>query len=170
VAEAARRVAAVAAWTRVGAAEEADASVGAEAAARAVRVEGDVGAGARPVVLECRPDPLAAAGETGASLGSAIRARCPDASVHAVRGERDLDGLPPGGGRIVVVLRDAGRHPWQQRIGERLLALRPDAILVETGVPGWRPSGSAAVVETHGAGRASLEAAARLLVPRPTRS
>jgi beta-N-acetylhexosaminidase len=163
--DAARRVAALAAWPRVWEAGAADASIGAKAAARAVRVEGDVDAGPRPVVLECQPEPLAAAGETGASLGNAIRARCPEASVHAARAERDLDGLPTDGGRIVVVVRDAARHPWQQHISERLIALRSDAILVETGVPGWRPSRAVAVVETHGAGRASLEAAARLLVP-----
>jgi beta-N-acetylhexosaminidase len=43
--------------------------------------------------------------------------------------------------------------------------MRPDAVVVETGVPGWRPPGASAFVETYGAGRVNVEAAANLLVP-----
>ena len=59
----------------------------------------------------------------------------------------------------MVVTRDAGRHEWQQARVWELLVLRPDAIVVETGLPG----GVAAAIETHGAGRANLEAARELL-------
>jgi beta-N-acetylhexosaminidase len=87
----------------------------------------------------------------------------PDASVVAIRGEAELDSLHLGGGRLVVVVRDLGRHPWQQRIATRLLERHPDAVLVETGVPGWTPPGTTAVVETYGGGRASLAAAVEAL-------
>ena len=43
----------------------------------------------------------------------------------------------------VVVLRDAGRHPWQVEIATRLAAERPETVLVETGLPGVRPPGAA---------------------------
>jgi beta-N-acetylhexosaminidase len=57
-----------------------------------------------------------------------------------------------------VVLQDAARHAWQQPV-----ANVPDAIVIETGMPAWRPEGVAGFVATHGAGRASLEAALELL-------
>ena len=40
-----------------------------------------------------------------------------------------------------------------------IAALRPDLIVVETGLPGGRPDASA-FITTHGAGRANLEAMA----------
>jgi beta-N-acetylhexosaminidase len=156
LAEAAGRVATLAAWARPAQAEPGDRRVGADGAARAVRAEGDVRAGPNAVVVELRPEPLVAAGETGASLGRELGVR-----PLVVREGESLDGLPRG--RLVIALRDAARHPWQQRLAEALLAERPDAILVETGVPGWRPSGPVAFVETRGGGRASLAAAALLI-------
>jgi beta-N-acetylhexosaminidase len=136
---------------RSGAAQPGDRAIGAAAAARALRVEGDVRVGERPVVVELRAEPLIAAGETGASLSRAL----------GVPAHGSANGLPPG--RIVLAVRDAARHPWQQQVAEQLLAERPDTIVVETGVPGWRPTAATALIETHGAGRASLEAAARRL-------
>jgi beta-N-acetylhexosaminidase len=142
-----------------------DGAVGPEAARRAVRVRGDVAIGAGATAVELLPEPLMAVGETGASFGRELRARVPDASVVAIRGEAELDSVRLGGGRLVVVVRDLARHPWQQRIAARLLERRPDAVLVETGVPGWVPPGATAVVETYGGGRASLTAAVELLAP-----
>jgi beta-N-acetylhexosaminidase len=72
----------------------------------------------------------------------------------------ELDARP-----LVVALRDASRHGWQRELAERILARRPDAVVVETGLPGWLPSGARATVETLGAARVSLEAAAQALVP-----
>jgi beta-N-acetylhexosaminidase len=62
-------------------------------------------------------------------------------------------------GSLVLVLRDAGRHAWQKELAT---ALEPD-VVVELGLPTWRPDSPAPYVVTHGAGRASLEAAASLL-------
>jgi beta-N-acetylhexosaminidase len=72
---------------------------------------------------------------------------------------RSAEGRP-----IVLVLRDAVRHGWQRSVATELVELRPDAVLVETGLPGWLPDGARASVETHGAGRVNLEAASDLLL------
>jgi beta-N-acetylhexosaminidase len=72
----------------------------------------------------------------------------------------DLDGRP-----LVLALRDAGRYPWQQELAAAVLATRPDAVVVESGVPGWLPAGTQRSVETFGASRAGLEAAAAALLP-----
>jgi len=66
------------------------------------------------------------------------------------------------GRRLVVVLRDAHRYEWARDETERRLAAAPDAIVVETGLPSWRPP-STGYIATHGAGRANLEAAAEQL-------
>jgi hypothetical protein len=58
----------------------------------------------------------------------------------------------------VLVLRDAHRHPWQREL------VVPAAVVVETGVPAWRPERVRAFVATHGAGRANLQAAAEILI------
>ena len=58
-------------------------------------------------------------------------------------------------------LRDAARHEWQQRAAA---ALAPD-VIVEIGLPGWRPDGVLAWIETNGAGRVNLEAAAEVIAP-----
>ena len=74
---------------------------------------------------------------------------------------RDLAALlgEHEGRRVVVVARDAGRHAWQERTVAAAAALRPDLIVVETGLPGGRPD-AGAFIATYGAGRANLEAMA----------
>ena len=153
--EASARVARLAGWARPQAGDGGPARLGEEAAARALRVEGDCHVGDGAAVLELRPDPLVAAGETGASLGSLL-----GLPTRALRPGETADGNPAG--RLVLVVRDAARDPWQQEVAARLLETHTDAVLVETGLPGWRPPGVPRV-ETHGAGRASLAAAARAL-------
>jgi beta-N-acetylhexosaminidase len=150
--EAARRVGELAAWTSPRRLEDREA--GAEAARRALRVEGDVAVGERPVVVELRPEPTIAAGEAGHGLGELLGAE----TIRLQEGER----LPllDAGRPLVLVLRDAHRHPWQREL------VPPGAVVVETGVPGWRPDGARGFVATHGPGRANLRAAAELLQGR----
>jgi beta-N-acetylhexosaminidase len=62
---------------------------------------------------------------------------------------------------LVVVVRDAHRHEDQRRFALELLAARPDAVVVEMGLPVWRPS--AVHIATYGATRANGRAAAELL-------
>jgi beta-N-acetylhexosaminidase len=90
----------------------------------------------------------------------------PGTTVVRVSGEQDdLRAVLTQAARrpLVVVCRDAHRHAWQQRLLATLLAARPDAVLVEMGFPGGRPSFATAYLETNGASRAGAEAAVRRL-------
>ena len=141
--EAAARVAELADWASSPRPHR-DREAGAEAARRALRVEGDVKLTGEPLFLELRPEATIAAGEAQHGL-SGIQVR---------EGEQlpPLDDL----GRVVVVVRDAHRHAWQRE-------LVPDgAVVVETGVPAWRPPTARGWVATYGGGRANLAAAAEL--------
>jgi beta-N-acetylhexosaminidase len=134
---------------------------GAEAARRAVRLDGEVWVDEPPLVVELAVEPSIAAGPSGYRFGDAARARWPTAETAAAASADEVRALVDGAdGRLtIVVLRDAARHPWQQDAAREALAVRPDAVLVETGLPGWRPPGAAAWIETLGAGRVNLEAA-----------
>ena len=63
---------------------------------------------------------------------------------------------------LVVVVRDAHRHPWQTDLLESLLAARPDGVVVEMGLPGRTDLG-AVHIATHGAARVCGQAAAEVL-------
>ncbi|WP_181870991.1 glycoside hydrolase family 3 protein [Sphaerisporangium album] len=63
---------------------------------------------------------------------------------------------------LVVVVRDAHRHAWQTDALVRLLDARPDAVVVEMGLPGRTDLG-AVHIATHGAARVCGQAAAEVL-------
>jgi beta-N-acetylhexosaminidase len=127
-----------------------DREAGAEAARRALRVEGDTTLGGDPLVVELWPEASIAAGEARHGLGELLGA-------ETVR-LREGDPPPRTDGRpLVLVLRDAHRHAWQREL------VPGDAVVVETGVPVWRPPESRAYVASFGAGRANLEAVAEVL-------
>jgi beta-N-acetylhexosaminidase len=160
LAEAAARTAALG---RVGAPGELPGADAAALARRALRVAGEPRLAAPPLVLELVPPPGMAAGPVPFRLGDAVRGRAPGAQVVELReggALPHLDRRP-----VVVVLRDASRHAWQRELAERVAAARPDVVVVETGLPGWLPAGAAATIETRGAARVSLEAAAAALLP-----
>jgi beta-N-acetylhexosaminidase len=166
LAEAAGRVAELGAW----ASEQhrdagTDSGIGLEAARRAIDVEGtlpplDPGA----VVVELRPEPSIAVGDQPYGLGDALRERRGGIDVLRRDGEA-LDGLADaiGGRDRVVVVQDAHRHAWQREAVEQLATQAGRTIVVETGLPYWRPPGPTAYLATHGSGRACLEAAAERL-------
>ncbi|HEY7013101.1 MAG TPA: glycoside hydrolase family 3 N-terminal domain-containing protein, partial [Streptosporangiaceae bacterium] len=102
----------------------------------------------------------------------------------ADRGPADRDqadgdrvGGPADGGRVdaagilaaaagrslVAVVRDAHRDEQTRSLVSALLAARPDLILVEMGLPFWRPPEGTSYLATYGASRASAHAAAELL-------
>jgi beta-N-acetylhexosaminidase len=156
LAEAALRVAAVAQSLPAG--EAPGREIGVEAARRALRGEAHVAAA--PLVVDLVPEPGIAAGFVPYGFGEAARERWPEADVVSVGEGGELPRLPePGGRPVVLVLRDAGRHPWQRVLAAELAAVRPDGVVVETGLP----DGSPATVLTHGAGRVNLQAAVELL-------
>ncbi|HYZ78654.1 MAG TPA: glycoside hydrolase family 3 N-terminal domain-containing protein [Gaiellaceae bacterium] len=130
-------------------------AVGLAAARRALRAEGAVELSRPPVVVELTPEPSIAAGPARHGLGDVLGA-------ETVRGDAGPRGLPADR-QLVLVLRDAHRHAWERETAELLLAAAPDAVVVETGLPLWRPDGAAGWIATHGYGRANLEAAAEVL-------
>jgi beta-N-acetylhexosaminidase len=137
-------------------------SLGAEAARRAIRVDGEARVEGVPLVVELVPSPNIAAGPRARWLAEVVGRRWPESEVRRVGPDDDapdVDGRP-----LVVVMQDAGRHDWQRRIVASLA--RPDTVVLETGLPAWTPGGVAGVVATHGAGRASLEAAFDVLAGR----
>jgi beta-N-acetylhexosaminidase len=150
VREAASRVSATAEWA-ASPHPSRDLEAGAEAARRAVVVEGDAVIGGDAVVVELWPEPTIAAGEAHHGLGELLGAE----TIRLHEG----DPLPrlDRGRPLVVVVRDAHRHRWQREL------VPPGALVVETGLPEWRPPAARAFLATHGAGRVNLEAAAQLL-------
>jgi beta-N-acetylhexosaminidase len=164
--EAAARVSETAGWAG-GALAESPADerlIGAIAARRAIHAEGTVALARPALVVELRPEPLIAAGEFGRGLGETLRSRAAETEVVRVS-EASGQASPLDGHadrQLVVVLSDAHRHAWQRATTERLLGAARDAIVVETGVPEWRP-GATGYIATYGAGRVNLEAAAALL-------
>ena len=110
-----------------------------------------------PLVIDLVPEPGIAAGFVPYGFGEATRERWPQADVVTVGEGGELPEL--GDTPVVLVLRDAGRHAWQRSLASELQALRPEAVIVETGLP----DGSPATVFTHGAGRVNLQAAVAAL-------
>jgi beta-N-acetylhexosaminidase len=139
--EAAGRVRRLAAWARPESGSPAR-DEAALAARRAVEVTGDVTLGDAPSVVELRPIANIAAGEAEHRLAGAVVVR---------------EGEPVPAADVYVV-RDAHRHAWMRDAVDR-----PEAVVVETGLPVWRPERSRGYVATHGGGGASLHAAEEVL-------
>jgi beta-N-acetylhexosaminidase len=158
LAEAADRVGALCRWAAPTSAGAAGRTVGAEAARRALQASGDVAVSGPILVLELVPEANIAAGEAQHGPADVLH----DAvAVQLREAPRDLAALlgEHADRRVVVVARDAGRHAWQEQTVATAAALRPDLIVVETGLPSARPD-AGAFIATHGAGRANFEAMA----------
>jgi beta-N-acetylhexosaminidase len=147
------------------------AAIGAEAARRALRIEGelpDALSGAHVVELD-RPANIAA-GTIPWGLASALAAADPAATGERLAESADAAALAAALATaahrpLVVVVRDPQRRPAQAALLDAVLTARPDAIVVDMGWPAAeRPRGSAARIVTFGASRASGEAAAAILV------
>ena len=66
------------------------------------------------------------------------------------------------GRSLIIVVRDAHRYPAANGLVSMLLAARPDAVLVEMGLPVWRPP-AATYLASYGAGRSNALAVAEHL-------
>ena len=157
------------------AADGATPGVGLVAARRAVRVSGPHRTLNHPVIVEVEPRENIAAGRFGWGLGPWAAA----GSVHRVSavngasaGVADAAGILPdtagilaaaAGRSLVAVVRDAHRDESARSLIGVLLAARPDLILVEMGLPFWRPPEGTSYLATYGASRASAQAAAEVL-------
>ena len=157
--DAARRVAA-ATDLRGGAAVDREA--GREGARRALRIDGAGRIDGPALVVELVPEVGMAAGRLAQLPGEWFEAVVPGSEV--LRYEEAPTELPePDGHQLVVIARDAHRHAWERSTIEKLTARQPDAIVVEIGLPYWRPPHPATYVATYGAARANVEAAAEAL-------
>ncbi|WP_369216406.1 glycoside hydrolase family 3 protein [Streptomyces flavofungini] len=181
LAEASRRVGEFAAWSgeRSRAVAEAaeDPGIGLVAARRAVRVrhrsDAALPLAGAPHVVELSPIMnLAVDGRTPWGVAEPLRDLRPGTtSVRLTEPEiahtgdfLDREVLAPAADRaLVVVVRDAARHRWMTDTLTRLLRSRPDALVVEMGVPAGDSLGAAHLI-THGATRVSGIAAAEFLV------
>jgi beta-N-acetylhexosaminidase len=169
LADAASRVDQLAMW-RSGrarpAAPEARSIVGLIAARRAIKADGPVRIGLDPVVVRLAAQPSLAGGVVPWGLAAPLAEM--GARVTALdftERPSDLGKLvqQAAGRSLVLVVRNLHRHPWQLAVAESLIALRPDTVVVEMGLPACRPAGALAYVATHGASRVSGTAAAEAL-------
>jgi len=145
--------------------------VGLRAARRAVRAEGNVRIGLGPLLVELSPAPLQAAGVMPWGLGDLLVQREASASVLRFTGPAvNIDELVrlAAGRPLALVVRDLHRHAWASDATEAILLRRPDAVVVEMGLPLARPRRASAYLATYGAGRVNALAAAELLIGPPT--
>jgi beta-N-acetylhexosaminidase len=177
------RARADAAGTGGGAAGLGGSAVGLDAARRAVTVTRSEQARplpltAAPHVVEFTPPRNIAIGaETPWGVGAPLAELLPGTTWERLSAD-DLAGVPDPAapvlanaqGRVLVlVVRDAHRHPWVTQALAGTLAVRPDAVVVEMGVPVL--TAGAVHIATYGATRACGRAAAEVLagvgVPAP---
>jgi beta-N-acetylhexosaminidase len=144
------------------------ACVGLTAARRAVRVAGGpVRVPGTPVLVEVVPPANIAVGSVPWGLepwvpGNAVVRLAVGADVADLAEAADAALASAAGRPLVVVVRDAHRHQAARDVVTRLLAARPDTVVVEMGLPVWRPP-QGRYVATYGAARISGLAAAEAL-------
>ncbi|TDD81712.1 glycoside hydrolase family 3 protein [Actinomadura darangshiensis] len=160
LADAAERTARLRAWLAGNSPAVVDRAAGLEAARRALQVTGALpGWAAAPLVVETESSGNIAVGPTPWGLHpwapDAVRSDGADGAA-----DRVLDRAKGRG--LIVVLRDAHRHAAQRALTTALLTARPDTVVVEMGLPVWRP-GAAVYLATYGAAAANAQAAAELL-------
>jgi beta-N-acetylhexosaminidase len=106
-----------------------------------------------------------APGAADAPAPSAADAPAPSAADAPAPGAADAPAIlaAAAGRSLVAVVRDAHRDLNTRSLVEALLAARSDLVLVEMGLPLWRPAEGTSYLATYGASRASAQAAAELL-------
>ncbi|WP_169979629.1 glycoside hydrolase family 3 protein [Microbispora sp. H10836] len=175
LADAAARVRALTAWqAQAPPLDDRTDEIGLVAARRAVRVtlrgaDGVLPLAGAPHVVELAPEtnlaidkgmPWGAGEPLGKLLPGTTVARLRQGDVH--NGVAGTVLSQAADRPLVIVVRDAHRHLWQTDLLERLLAARPDGVVVEMGLPGRTDLG-AVHIATHGAARVCGQAAAEVL-------
>jgi beta-N-acetylhexosaminidase len=136
------------------------AELGLRAARRALRLTGAQPTLANPLVAEIEPLLNMAAGHFHWGLSAWVPA---DSLWRVVPGDAAADLLKAAAGRsLVLVYRDAHRSAATRALVSAILTERPDAVLVEMGLPFWQPDAKT-YLATYGASRASSQAAAEML-------
>jgi beta-N-acetylhexosaminidase len=190
LADAARRVRALARWTATGATAAGTgattgagqpagagvpggvrADVGLIAARRALRLTGDEAFTPLtdpPYVAALTPVANFAVGdETPWGMAAELDRLLPGTETGSFAGPKAGHAALAAAGerRIVAVVRDEHRHPWMTAALDTLLAARPDTVVVEMGVPQAPPRG-APHIAAHGAARVCGRAAAEVVAGR----
>jgi len=167
LADAGARIGRLVDWVQQAPRATKDAQVGLTAARRAIRLEGNRPHLVRPLVIELEQEfNLAVSPGMPWGLAAALQSREPATEVltmSAYNGRVEPVLAAAAGRSVIVVARDAHRYPWQQKLVSELATHRPDIVLVEMGLPLWRPSQIAAYVATYGVGRSNAAAAVELL-------
>ncbi|MEU8248553.1 glycoside hydrolase family 3 protein [Nonomuraea sp. NPDC048916] len=135
--------------------------VGLHAARRAVRLTGSTAPLVEPLVIEVDTPPTIAVGDVPWGVGPWL----PEAEIVRIEPAAADVALLLAKARqrsLVVVVKDAHRYEASRALVSALVAARPDATVIEMGLPIWRP-GSAAYIATYGAARANAQAAVELL-------
>jgi beta-N-acetylhexosaminidase len=146
-----------------------DRDAGRVAARRALSVEGEARVGGPVLVVELEPEVGMAAGRLSQQPGEWLEAFLPDAELVRFDAGTFDPSLELHGRGVVVIARDAHRHAWERDAIEALTARTAAAVVVEIGLPHWRPPGGATYLSTYGAARVNLEAAAEALYSGPRR-
>ncbi|MGW3715681.1 glycoside hydrolase family 3 protein [Streptomyces sp. NPDC005133] len=173
--DAARRVRSLAAWTHPVAASDVDLRVGLEAARRAISCQGVGGLLDRPPHIVGFSEDTSTRVRRGTPWGF----DCPPARAF-------LDRLLPGttwqtvrplepslrnvlaaaeGRPLVLSVRNLHRYKWTTQLVRDILAARPDAVLVETGMPMGLPA-AGMVITTRSGSLASAIAVVEVLTGR----
>ena len=166
------------------------AGIGLQAARRAVRLWGERPSLTDPVIVEVEPRGNVAVGRAawglaswapagrvrriaaGAGAGAGAGGSVAPVPIPLEKGEKPAeeasaaDLLAAAAGRsLVLVVRDAHRSPATQDLVTSVLADRPDAVVVEMGLPVWRPAEGSfrTYLATYGAARVNAQAAAEVL-------
>ncbi|WP_030450831.1 glycoside hydrolase family 3 protein [Herbidospora cretacea] len=138
-----------------------DTVVGLQAARRAVRISGATLPLRNPFVVEIDTPPTIAVGDVPWGVAPWL----PEAEIVRVKPEdaQAADLLTRARGRsLVVVVKDAHRYPASRDLVTELVSARPDGVVMEMGLPIWRPDHGVHIA-TYGAARANARAAVELL-------
>jgi beta-N-acetylhexosaminidase len=170
LAQAATRVTSFATWRagRPVPSAAADREVGLRSARLAIRSEGDVRVGAAALAIKLLAGRSIAAGAIPWGVEAALAERGVAVSARELAQPPDnLDGLlqQAAGRSLVLTVRDLHRHPWQATLAAAVIERRPDAVVVEMGLPACRPPGASAYIATMGAARVCGVAAAEVMRP-----
>ncbi|PZG56740.1 glycoside hydrolase [Spongiactinospora gelatinilytica] len=164
LAESAARVAALHAWfAEPRPAVPGGQVIGLAAARRALSLTGTPPAPVDPLVVELETPPTIAVGEVPWGFAPWLQAA---EVVRVTPGQEEPESLLERAKdrSLVIVTKDAHRHESSRALMAALVAARPDAAVVEMGLPVWRPD-SAVYIATYGAARPNARAAAELLFP-----
>ncbi|MFF4617463.1 glycoside hydrolase family 3 protein [Nonomuraea jabiensis] len=178
LADAARRVRELASWAASSGSQAfRDGSVGLAAARRAIRITRRSTAPVLPLtsaasVVELAPEMnLAIDRNTPWGVGQPLARLLPGTVVTRLAvGDSTGSALERLLGEaaarpLVIVVRDVHRHAWQEQALRHLLSARPDAVVVEMGLP-ERSDLGAVHIATYGSARVCGQAAAEVLTGR----